>query len=302
MDISNVEDSGDEKNEKKVLNFHQMELDDRILKVNIVEIGENIKIKQNLNLFQAIAKLGWIQPTIIQENAIPLILEGKDVLVRARTGSGKTASFAVPTIQKILNSKESAKEQKTTALILAPSKELCLQIKNVIDSLSIKCSKIVKSVNLASKGEPAAQKHLLSQKPDVVVSTPARILSHLNQKNIFMKESLETLIIDEADLMFSFGFENDLKSVLEHLPATYQSILASATLSDEVMDLKKIILHNPVTLKLEEPEIPPITQLSHYHLPAEENDKASILYTLFKLHLIKGKSIIFVNSVNKGYK
>jgi ATP-dependent RNA helicase DDX56/DBP9 len=159
---------------------------------------------------------------MIQEKAIPLILESKDVLIRARTGSGKTASFSVPIIQKILNSKESAKEQRTTALILAPSKELCLQIYKVIGDLTTKCSKIVRCVNLTAKGEPAAQKHLLAQKPDIVVSTPARILSHLNQKNIVLKESLETLVIDEADLMFSFGFENDLKSVLEHVPPTYQ--------------------------------------------------------------------------------
>lgn len=143
---------------------------------------------------------------------------------------------------------------------------------------------------------------MLSQKPDIIVSTPARILSHLNQKNILLKEHLETLVIDEADLMFSFGFDNDLKNVLEHLPPNYQSVLASATLSEEVMDLKKIALHNPVTLKLEEPELPPISQLSHYHLSAEENDKAAILFTLFKLHLIKGKSIIFVNTVDKCYR
>jgi ATP-dependent RNA helicase DDX56/DBP9 len=166
--------------------------------------------------------LGWISPTLIQEKAIPLILESKDVLIRARTGSGKTGSFSVPIIQKILNSKESAVEQKTTALILAPSKELCLQICKVIGDLTIKCSKIVRCVNLSAKGEPAAQKHLLAQKPDIIISTPARILSHLNQKNIVLKESLETLVIDEADLMFSFGFENDLKSVLEHVPPTYQ--------------------------------------------------------------------------------
>jgi ATP-dependent RNA helicase DDX56/DBP9 len=79
-------------------------------------------------------------------------------------------------------------------------------------------------------------------------------------------------------------------------------VLASATLSDEVMDLKKIMLHNSVTLKLEEPELPPITQLAHYYILAEEEEKAAILFTLFKLFLIKGKCIIFVNSVNKCYK
>jgi ATP-dependent RNA helicase DDX56/DBP9 len=81
-----------------------------------------------------------------------------------------------------------------------------------------------------------------------------------------------------------------------------QSTLASATLSDEVMDLKKLVLSHPVTLKLEEAEMPPITQLCHYRLAAEESDKAAILYTLLKLHLVKGKCIIFVNSVDKCYK
>lgn len=155
------------------------------------------------------------------------MLESKDVLIRARTGSGKTASFSIPIVQKILNSKESAKEQKTTALILAPSKELCLQIRKVIENLIIKCSKIVRCVDLSAKSDPAAQKHLLAQKPDIVVSTPARILSHLIQKNIVLKDCLETLVVDEADLMFSFGFENDLKGVLEHLPPTYQVSLHS---------------------------------------------------------------------------
>lgn len=163
-----------------------------------------------------------MNPTMIQEKAIPLMLEGKDVLIRARTGSGKTASFVIPIIQKILNSKESAKEQKTTALILAPSKELCQQIRRVTEDLIIKCSKVVRCVDLSTKNDPATQKHLLAQKPDIVISTPARILTHLNQKNIVIKESLETMVIDEADLMFSFGYENDLKGVLEHLPPTYQ--------------------------------------------------------------------------------
>lgn len=88
---------------------------------------------------------------MIQEKAIPLILDSKDLLIRARTGSGKTASFSIPIIQKILNSKDSAKEQITTALILAPSKELCTQIRRVIDDLTTKCSKIIRCVDLSSK-------------------------------------------------------------------------------------------------------------------------------------------------------
>lgn len=247
--------------------------------------------------------MGWISPTLIQEKAIPFILEEKDVLIRARTGSGKTAAFVVPIIQRILNLKHSTNEQKTSAVILAPSKELCHQIKKVVEDLTLKCSKIVKCLDLATKCKPAAQKTILLQKPDIVVSTPARILSHMKDKTIDVTTSLEILVIDEADLMMTFGFEEDLKNILKtHLPSTYQSILASATLSDEVMELKKIVLHNAIVLKLEEPELPPITQLTHYHIPSEEKEKAAILFTLFKLHLIKGKSLIFVNSVDKCYK
>lgn len=87
-----------------------------------------------------------------------------------------------------------------------------------------------------------------------------------------------------------------------HLPKIYQAILASATLSNDVKNLKSLVLHNPVTLKLEEPDLAPASQLTHYHLFAEEMDKATILYALLKLHLIRGKTIIFVNTVDKCYK
>jgi ATP-dependent RNA helicase DDX56/DBP9 len=223
--------------------------------------------------------------------------------LRARTGSGKTAAFAIPIIQKILNLKNSTSEQKISAVILAPSKELCHQIKKVIDELTIKCSKIIKCLDLATKCKPASQKNILLQKPDIIISTPARILNHMNDKSIDVKSSLEILVVDEADLMLAFGFEEDVKNILKnHLPSTYQSVLASATLGDDVMELKKIVLHNAIVLKLEEPELPPIAQLSHYHIPSEEKEKAAILFTLFKLHLIKGKSLIFVNTVDKCYK
>lgn len=111
--------------------FDQMELDDRILKVfNLQQFdAESVSECKFFLLLQAIAKLSWKTPTIIQEKAIPLFLEGKDVLLRARTGSGKTAAFAIPVIQKVLNSKASATQQQTSALILAPSKELCRQVR-----------------------------------------------------------------------------------------------------------------------------------------------------------------------------
>ena len=120
-----------EEPEKKVLGFHQMNLDDRILK--------------------AIAKLGWMTPTLIQEKGIPIILEGKDVLARGRTGSGKTAVFAIPIIQKILIEKQSAKEQVARALVLAPTKELCQQLHKAFHSLTSSCSRDIRCVDIASQ-------------------------------------------------------------------------------------------------------------------------------------------------------
>uniref|UniRef100_A0A6P7GTL0 RNA helicase n=1 Tax=Diabrotica virgifera virgifera TaxID=50390 RepID=A0A6P7GTL0_DIAVI len=262
--------------------FHEMELDDRLLK--------------------AIAKLGWLQPTVIQEKVIPLLLEGKDVLVRARTGSGKTAAFLLPVIQKLLNIKQTAAQQETKALILAPSRELCHQICGVIKDLTTKCSREVRYIDISLPVDLSIQKPLLVEKPDIVVGTPGRTLQHIKADNLNLKKSLELVVIDEADLVFSFGYEEEMKELITHFPKIYQAILASATLSDDVKSLKNSILHNPVSIKLEEPELAPSSQLTHYHLNAEEMDKATILYTLLKLHLIRGKTIIFVNSVDKCYK
>ncbi|XP_011865411.1 PREDICTED: probable ATP-dependent RNA helicase DDX56 isoform X2 [Vollenhovia emeryi] len=268
--------------DSKSKSFHELELDDRLLK--------------------AITKLGWTEPTLIQEKAIPLLLEGKDLLIKARTGSGKTATFAIPLIQKILLSKRTQERQEIKGLIIAPSKELCKQIHNVIISLTIKCCREVRVIELNSQVDLNAQRLLLSELPDIVVASPTRLLQHLKAKNLTLKYSLDTLIIDEADLLFSFGYEKDMKAALTYLPTAYQAVLASATLSEDVQTLKKLILHNPAILKLEEPPLAPPTQLVHYTLAAEENDKAAILYALLKLHLIRGKSIIFVHTVDRCYK
>lgn len=272
----------DEENEEKPKNFHEFGLDDRILK--------------------AIAKLGWLEPTLIQEKAIPLMIEGKDVLIRARTGSGKTAAFAIPLIQKILTKKQIQTKQEIKGLIVTPSKELSKQIHDVLQNLTIKCSREVRVIDISPQVSLDAQKSLLAEMPDIIVSTPSRLLQHLKAGNLSLKSTLETLIIDEADLIFSFGYEEEIKKVLIHLPTVYQAILASATLSEDVLTLKKLVLHNPAILKLEEPPLAPPTQLAHYTLAAEENDKAAILYALLKLHLIRGKTIIFVNTVDRCYK
>lgn len=135
--------------------------------------------------------------------------------MRARTGSGKTAAFSIPVIQKILNSKQTATKQEIKALILAPSKELCKQIHNVIKDLTIKCSREVRCIDIAPQVELNVQKPLLVEKPDIIVGTPSRILQHMKAGNLDLKQSLEMLVIDEADLVFSFGYETEIKELLK---------------------------------------------------------------------------------------
>lgn len=251
-------------------------------------------------ILQAIAKFRWSQPMPIQEQAIPLALEGKDVLVRAKTGSGKTAAFAIPLIQKVLLAKQTAVEQTVKAVILTPSIELCNQACKNIQKLSICCSTEVQCVDVSPKVPLPIQKPLLIERPDIVIGTPTRILAHINFGNLFLADSMEILVIDEADLLLSFGYEQDMKALMKHFPRIYQSFLMSATMSEDVHTLKRMVLHNPVTLKLEENHVP--EQLMQYHIMVEQEDKFALLCALFKLSLIRGRTLIFVNSVDQCYR
>ncbi|EDV92009.1 probable ATP-dependent RNA helicase DDX56 [Drosophila grimshawi] len=266
------------------LQFHELELDQRILK--------------------AIAQLGWVQPTLIQSTAIPLLLDGNDVVVRARTGSGKTAAYALPLIQKILNSKLNASEQCVSALVLAPTKELCRQSRLVVEQLAESCGKVIRVADIAgSSNDMATQRHALAERPDIVVATPSKILAHVEAgTGIVDLQQIETLVVDEADMIFAFGYEKDFKRLMKHLPPIYQAILVSATITDDVVRMKGLCLKNAITLKLEEPELVSLEQLTHQRILAEENDKPAILCALLKLTLIQGKSIIFVNTVDRCYK
>ncbi|XP_067657943.1 probable ATP-dependent RNA helicase DDX56 [Haliotis asinina] len=268
--------------DSEFIGFHEMGLDDRLLK--------------------AISKLGWRKPTPIQEKAIPLALEGKDVLARARTGSGKTAAFCLPVIQKILAAKQLATEQCVRAVVLTPSKELCNQAFRNIKDLTSSCSREVRCVDISEPSPLTSQRPMLMEKPDIVVGTPSRVLAHIDAGNLCLRDSLEMVIIDEADLVFSFGYELDIKRLLEHLPKIYQAFLMSATLTEDVKALKKMVLHNAVILKLEESRLPDTWQLAQYHIKCEDEDKFTLMCALFKLGLIRGKSILFVNSVDRCYK
>nr|XP_005899467.1 PREDICTED: probable ATP-dependent RNA helicase DDX56 isoform X4 [Bos mutus] len=256
-------------------------------------------------LLQAVTDLGWSRPTLIQEKAIPLALEGKDLLARARTGSGKTAAYAIPMLQLLLHRKATGPvvEQAVRALVLVPTKELARQAQSMIQQLAAYCARDIRVANVSAAEDSASQRAVLMEKPDVVVGTPSRILNHLQQDNLKLRDSMELLVVDEADLLFSFGFEEELKSLLCHLPRIYQAFLMSATFNEDVQALKELVLHNPVTLKLQESQLPGPDQLQQFQVVCEtEEDKFLLLYALLKLSLIRGKSLLFVNTLERSYR
>lgn len=252
-------------------------------------------------IFKAISKLGWSKPTEVQKKTIPLALEGKDLIVRAKTGSGKTAAYLIPVIHNILKTSKGAddKDEKKTAVILVPSKELSKQAyRNALELIAC-CSKTVKVLDVGSSSVQNVASLIPSA--DLLIGTPAKMLAHINNKTFDMKSKMNYFVIDEADLMLSFGYENDLNILVKNLPKIYQALLVSATIGSDVEHLKSQILRDPVILKLQDSDIEE-GKLSQFIVKCEANDKFLLVYALFKLNLIQGKNLIFVNSIDKSYR
>ncbi|KAH9987765.1 P-loop containing nucleoside triphosphate hydrolase protein [Russula compacta] len=258
-------------------------------------------------ILRALADLGFSRPTLVQQKAIPLALENRDVLARARTGSGKTAAYCIPLVQKLLNAKadpalEDDSRQCTRALILVPTRELAEQALGHLRGLVKYCESDISLVNVAGGVTTQLQRVLLSDRPDVVIGTPSKVLALLQAKTLSLSH-LDSLVIDEADLILSYGHDEDIRSIFSgnFLPKGYQSFLMSATMTEDIETLKGLALRNPVTLKLEE-EDADASNLVQYVVRTTEADKFLLTYIILKLKLIQGKCIVFVNDVDRCYR
>ncbi|KNC87652.1 hypothetical protein SARC_00223 [Sphaeroforma arctica JP610] len=254
-------------------------------------------------LLSAVEKLGWQYPTLIQSKGIPLALAGRDLLARARTGSGKTATYALPIINRILLEKQTDGNSKRSvrALLLVPTKELCEQVHKQVRELTLYCSKLVAVTAVSSTVEVEEQKAALLQASDILIGTPTRILAHINAKNVDVK-SVHSVVVDEADLLFSFGYENDVRTLLAHLTVGYQSYLMSATMTKDVEALREIVQTNPAILRLNESHLPEDSRLAQHIIRCEDKEKYLILYSMLIFKLINGKILLFVNSITEVYR
>jgi len=198
---------------------------------------------------QAIADLGFKRPTDIQYKSIPYIIKGEDLFAIAQTGTGKTAAFAIPLIDKILKQKESARRKDgVLALILVPSHELALQINEVIEQLSVYTE--VYSAALIGGVDQDPQIELLEAGTDIVVATPGRMFDLIHQGHL-RTHRIQTLILDEADLMLDLGFRKDIFDIIAKLPKRKQTLFFSATINKALKQTAyKIVRQEAIRIQL----------------------------------------------------
>jgi ATP-dependent RNA helicase RhlE len=215
-------------------------------------VGLNNYMKFNeLNLLEpilnALTKQGYTEPTPIQQQAIPYVLEGRDVMGCAQTGTGKTAAFAIPIIQRIHASKQADNSNKIRALIVTPTRELAIQIeesfKNYGSELKLRYTVIFGGVNQSQ------QVNRLKNGVDVLIATPGRLLD-LQQQGFIKLGNLEIFVLDEADRMLDMGFIHDVKKIIKMIPAKRQTLFFSATMPKEITSLANSILTDPVKVEV----------------------------------------------------
>ncbi|MDE1205401.1 DEAD/DEAH box helicase [Tenacibaculum larymnensis] len=196
-------------------------------------------------LVKAVTEKGYETPSPIQEKAIPVILEGKDVLASAQTGTGKTAGFTLPILQNI-SEKKNPKYRPIKALVLTPTRELAAQVYDNVREYSTHLN--IKSTAIFGGVKPSSQIATLKNGIDVLVATPGRLIDLHEQSQLSLKR-VDVLVLDEADRMLDMGFLRDIKKIISFLPQKRQNLLFSATFSKEIKKLAQGILHNPVMVE-----------------------------------------------------
>uniref|UniRef100_A0A1I7TGB8 RNA helicase n=1 Tax=Caenorhabditis tropicalis TaxID=1561998 RepID=A0A1I7TGB8_9PELO len=253
-------------------------------------------------ILKSIGELGWEKATQVQESLISLALENKNIMGRARTGSGKTGAFLIPLVQKLITeSKTNDGSVGPSAIVIAPTKELITQIYKLFVKLS-QALPFLQAINLCDINEEE-DSVWTEDHSHVVVATPGKLLRMCALRPEYCS-LVNYLVMDEADLLLSFGYEEEMIKIRAKLPPTYQCVMTSATLKDDMTTLKKLFMTGPVvTIKLTEGDLPNSDQLTQYQLTcASDEERFAILVAMFKLKLIVGRSILFVNSIDRCYK
>jgi ATP-dependent RNA helicase RhlE len=246
-------------------------------------------------LLKALADKNYTKPYPIQQEAIPAILNGKDVLGIAQTGSGKTASYVLPILTNLQNL-ESTKNRHVNALVLVPTRELAIQVHEVFQYFGALLPKPIKS--LAVYGGVSINPQMIGlQGVIVLIATPGRLLE-LTESNAVHISAIETLVLDEADKMLNLGFKEEMDRILALLPKKRQNLLFSATLNDDIEKINQIVLRNPLVIKIEA-ETENIDLIQQFAYFVDEDRKGPLLRFIIK-HFEMKQVLVFASSVYKA--
>lgn len=245
------------------------------------------------NLLEAVSQMGFEEATPIQEFAIPNILAGEDLIACAQTGTGKTAAFVLPILNKLANKPDS----NTDTLIIVPTRELAIQIDKEIQGLSYFIS--VGSIPVYGGGDGityAEQERALKNGRDIIVATPGRLISHLAQGYVNFKH-VKHLILDEADKMLDMGFLEDIEKIISYLPKERQTLMFSATMPPKIRALAKKILQKPKEISLSISK--PAEGVSQYLYLTYDTQKNAVLKSIIDTHPDYSSIIIFTSKKSK---
>ncbi len=225
-------------------------------------------------LLRAVSEKGYSEPTPIQRQAIPLILEGRDIMGGAQTGTGKTAGFTLPLLQRLMSSENAGKGRRAIrALVLTPTRELAAQVAESVrvygEHLPLRSTVVFGGVSINP------QKQKLIRGVDILVATPGRLLDHVGQRSVDLSR-VDILVLDEADRMLDMGFIRDIRKVLALLPKQKQTLLFSATFSSEIKQLANNLLNSPALVEVARRNTASesVTQVVH---PVDKNRKRELL-------------------------
>jgi ATP-dependent RNA helicase RhlE len=243
------------------------------------------------DLLRGVTDLGFTRPTPIQEQALPAGLAGKDLLAAAQTGSGKTAAFLLPILQRLIDQPRG----RTRALILTPTRELAAQIHEHFEALA-KYTRLRGAAVFGGVGM-GPQEQAFRTGVDVIIATPGRLLDHF-QNPYARLDSLEVLVLDEADRMLDMGFLPDIRRVLRHIPAKRQTLFFSATMPAPIVELSRDMLRSPEAINIERKQAP-ATGVAQALYPVTEELKAHLFLELLKRGEI-GNVIVFTRTKHRA--
>ena len=241
----------------------------------------------NPQILRAIKEMGFEEATPIQAQSIPAVMSGRDVIGQAQTGTGKTASFGIPLLHKV-----DPKLKKTQALILCPTRELAIQVSNELHNLA-KYTHGIKILPIYGGQEIGKQIRSLKGGVQIIVGTPGRVMDHLRRKTIRC-DHIHTIILDEADEMLNMGFREDIEEVLKYLPEDRQTVLFSATMPKEIMEITKQYQKDALTIKVVKKELT-VKNIEQYYYDVRRKDKLDILTRLLDVYDPK-LSLVFCNT------